>query len=372
MMEIIADPNYFDYAASAPVWREALEAYTKISEDIFANPSSIHRHGKEAKQKLLELKKELCDLMQFHDGRFLLCSSGSEANNTIIEGHMKRFPKGKLLIAEDVHSSIWYTVKKNSKVVRILSIDQNGNYKEEDFHRAISDKVTLICLSHVCNEVGTIHKVKELAELSYQNEIKLLIDGVQAVGHLPVNLNEIPCNYYTISGHKFGAVKGAGGGFIRDNEFEAFIHGGKQEWELRAGTENLAGLVSMVAALKKSLEILEKEAERLQNLKDIMIDQLKNIPRLLINSPVNSLPGYLSISFPGMSGREIVGALSLSGFAVSTGSACHANEMEPSRIILAMGRSKEEAIGSIRISMGIGTTYESVQYLIEKLKELVD
>jgi len=371
-MDVKVDPNYFDYAASAPPWREAVDAFTEMCGEIYANPSSIHRHGKEAKNKLLELKQEFCDLLHFYDGRFLLCASGTEANNTIIDGHMERFPKGKLLIANDVHDSIWYATEKYPKAVEIFQIDQSGDYQMEHFKDAINKDITLVCINHVCNENGTIHPMKELAEICYENQVKIMVDGMQSVGHIPVNLSDIPCTYYTISGHKFGAVRGTGGAFIRDDDFYPILHGGKQEWNLRAGTENIAGLASMLEALKKSIEIMDVEAARLNLLKDSMISKLKKVPGLLINSSENNLPGMLSVSIPGTTGREVVGALSIMGFAISTGSACHSNQMEPSRIILAMGSDREEAIGSIRISMGIGTTSESVNELATKLLEIIN
>jgi len=195
------DPKYFDYAASAPVWPEALEAFAEIAQNHYANPSSNHVHGKNAKLKLLELKKALCDVLQFHDGRMLLCASGSEANNTIIEGHLKQFPEAKLLIAEDVHDSIWYATKKYQKSIKVLTIDHAGQINKKDLQRFINNQISLVCLSHVCNETGTIHPIQELANICYKKNTRLLIDGIQAIGHIPVNLNEIPCTYYSVSGH---------------------------------------------------------------------------------------------------------------------------------------------------------------------------
>lgn len=368
-MEI--DPKYFDYAASSPVWSEALEVFTEISQIQYANPSSNHLYGKNARIKLLELKKQFCDLLQFYDGRLLFCASGSEANNTIIEGHLKLFPEGKLLIAEDVHDSMWYASKNHSKSTEILKIDAQGRISRKDLERAIKRKITLVCLNHVCNETGTIQAVKELSEICIRNKVKVLIDGVQAVGHIPVNLDEIPCTYYTLSGHKFGAVRSAAGALIRDSEFNPLIHGGKQEWNLRAGTENIAGLASMVIALKKSIDIINSETERLNDLVCHLISRLKNIPRVSFNTPDHSAPGILSISFSDITGREIVGALSLAGFAISTGSACHANEVKPSRIILSLGRNASEAKNTVRISMGRGTSKQATDDLANELLAFV-
>ncbi len=371
-MEVKVDPKYFDYAASAPPWPEAIDAFAEISRSAYGNPSSIHNAGKSARHKILELKRQFCDLLGFHDGRLLLTATGSEANNTIINGHLNRFPDAKILMAMDVHDSIWYAYKNSLKKVRLFTIDKTGHYDLKEFEKALDDKITLVCINHVCNETGAIQPVKEIAEICDQKGVRLMIDGMQAMGHLQLNLDEIPFSYYTLSGHKFGSVRGAAGVLVRDNQFDGLVKGGKQEWEKRAGTENIASLASMVAALKKSLSVMKEENEKLRRLKKIILDKVGELPNAMINSHDPGLPGLVSLSFPGFSGREIVGTLALSEIAVSTGSACHANEMEPSRIIRWMGRTSEEAIGSIRISMGVGTTEQAVNELLEKLFDLVN
>lgn len=371
-MENFADPRYFDYAASSPIWPEALEAFTDAAKNNFANPSSQHRHGREAKQELLTLKKACCDVLRFYDGRLLQCASGTEANNTIIEGHIRMFPKARILVAEDVHDSIWYATKKHRKSVKILKIDTNGRVQINNVERALSDDITLACINHVSNETGAIHPVEAIADLCARKQSRILIDGAQSIGHLPIDMNAIPFDYYTFSGHKFGGVKSVGGAFIRDDHFEPLIKGGKQEWNLRAGTEDLAGLSALLAALKKSIASLHEEMIRLSKLKKALLERFKQVPHVIVNSPEDSLPGILSVSIPGITGSELVTLLSHSGFAISTGSACHANEMEPSRIIAAMGRSKKEAMGTIRISMGVGTTGDAVNDLMKVLLEIIN
>lgn len=371
-MEQPNNSRYFDYAASSPPWPEAIDAYTRNVRLYYANPSSQHTPGKAAKQRLLALKKEFCDMIRYFDGRLLLCASGTEANNTIIDGHMNMFPKGKLLIAEDVHESIWYAVEKYKKAVETIKIDHSGQLSVDQLEKALNNKPTLVCISHVCNETGVIHPVKEIADLCFSKQTRILIDGAQSVGHVPLHFDDVPFTYYSFSGHKFGSVKSTGGVLVRDDQFLPMLKGGKQEWGLRAGTEDVAGLAAMVAALKMSIEHWDVEKDQLKMLKQLVIDKLIKIPGLVVNSPKSSsLPGLLSLSVPGYSGREIVGALALSGYAISTGSACHENELAPSRIMLAMGRTEEEAIGSIRISMGPGTTGEAVDGLVKALLELI-
>ena len=219
-------------------------------------------------------------------------------------------------------------------------------------------------MTHVCNETGRIHHLEPIAQFCNLNHIKFLIDGSQAVGHIPVNLDEIPCDYYCFSAHKFGGPRGVGGVLIRDREFDPLLTGGKQEWELRPGTENLAGLAASVKALETSLSNMEEQAVLLRHLKENLLNQLTGeLPRLLNNTPEQSRPGFLSVSIPGTEGSETVAALSLLGMKTATGSACHADRPQPSRIILATGRSEKEALGTVRISMGRGNTTQSVEEL---------
>jgi cysteine desulfurase len=372
MMPNYPDPRYFDYAASCPPFQESLDNLREFSERYFANPSSIHTPGIEAHNLLLAFKKEFCDLVHFDDGRLLLCSSGTEANNTIIEGHLKRFPGSRLLIAEDVHDSIWYATKKYSRTVEIIRIDSSGNINTGHFKEVRQKANSLACISHVCNETGTIHPVSEIAAICSRRNMKLLVDGAQAVGHIPVDLSVVECDYYSFSSHKFGGPRATGGVFIRNAEFDSLIDGGDQEWNLRAGTENPAGLSASVVSLKKCLKVMHEETARLNRLKSKFLEDIRNqVPGILINSPGSCLPGFVSVSFPGCQGHEIVTSLALSGIALSTGSACHANKVEPPRIIRAMGKSKKEAAGTIRVSPGYGTTEESFELLLHGLTEYI-
>jgi cysteine desulfurase len=361
------DPKYFDYAASTPPFPEALDIYREFSVQYYGNPSSPHRIGKEANKKLFEIKNAFSEMVNFQDGRLLLCASGTEANNTIIEGHRKQFPKGRLLIAENTHDSIWYAREKYPAFLDVLNITREGKIDPNEFIKSIKHDTSLVCINHVCNELGTIHPVSEIANICTIRGIKLLIDGVQALGHITVNLDEIATTYYSFAAHKFGGPRGVGGVFIRDDHFESLVQGGHQEWKLRPGTENLAGLAASLLALKQCMAFMDSEKDRLNMLKDLFLEDFAS--GTLINSPRNCVPGFISISLPECSGNEMVTATSLAGYAISTGSACHANHINPSRIVMAMGREEVEAKGTIRISMGRGTTEQSVHGLKNTIME---
>lgn len=366
------DPKYFDYAASCPPYREALDKFTEMSLRHFANPSSSHRYGLMAQKELLSLKKEFCDLVHFYDGRLLLSSSGTEANNTIIEGHIHRFPQARLLIAEDTHDCIWYATRKYAGRTKILPIDRTGHLNLDTFRELINKNISMVCINHASHELGSVHPVSEIAGICTDLNIKLLVDGVQAMGKIPVDLSTLSCDYYSFSAHKFGGPRSVGGVLIRDDQFEPMLQGGKQEWILRAGTENLPGLAASLVALKRCQSKMRNETIRLKKLSRYFQDELvKLLPDTRINNPLDCVPGLVSLSFPGQSNQEIIAALSLSGYALSAGSACQAGQVEPSRIILAMGRSPDEANGTLRISMGYGTKPEAVDSLIDELEEYI-
>lgn len=358
------DPYYFDYSASAPPFKEALEQGTQVALNYPANPSSAHSSGKEARRKLLELKIRFCDLLGCSDGHLLLTSSATEANNTLVEGHRKHVPQGRILIAENVHDSIWYAIRKHPEHTDCLALHELVGLTPDKLSRIVTGDTSMICINQVCNETGRIHPLKEIAEFCRLSNIRLLVDGSQAVGHIPVNLDQIPCDYYSFSAHKFGGPRGIGGLIIRDKEFEPLMQGGNHEWGLRPGTENLAGLAAAAKALELCLPDMKEEATRLERLKSGLLLELRTkVPEMLVNTPEQSRPGFLSLSFPGFRGNEIVSALTLAGFKIALGSACHADRTEASRIILAAGRTEKEAIGTIRITMGTGTTEDSVKEL---------
>ncbi len=366
------DPMYFDYAASAPPYEEALEVMKWYSLKYPANPSSLHSSGREAGRRLVELKMQFCDLLECGDGHLLLCASATEANNTVIEGHRRKFPEGRILIAEDVHDSIWYATRVHTDHTDFIALAELSDLSHEKLAGIIRSDTSLICINQVCNETGRIQPLKEVAEFCRLRNIRLLVDGSQAVGHIPVSLDHIPCDYYSFSAHKFGGPRGVGGLVIRDRQFAPLLSGGKQEWELRAGTENLAGLAAAVKALELCQSAMKEEGKRLKELTTGLLMEMKEkVPGMLVNTPDDGCPGFLSVSFPGFRGNEIVTALSLSGCKVAMGSACHADRSEPSRIILAAGRTGKEASGTVRISMGRGSTGESVRGLGNALLDYI-
>jgi cysteine desulfurase len=365
---------YFDYSSSCPPFPEALEEFMQISEEFFGNPSSIHFLGQRASKVLDKIKQKFGQLCGLRNARIILTSGGTEANNLVIRGIMERFPKGRLLLASDVHSSSWFAKELYGNRVDVLPLENEGQLSLNRIMNSIKKNTVLLSVVHVCNETGILHNINAYGDLCRKNNILFHCDGVQALGHIKMDLENTPVDFYTFSSHKFGGPRGVGGIFTDSYDIYPQIRGGDQEKRFRAGTENVAGLAGALKALEKSNAILPEESLRLRRLtKQFLIKLSAQVPDFLINSnKEKGLPGLMSVTFPKTLATNIVTEMSLRGFALSTGSACHSQNFKPSRIIMALGRSAEEALGTVRISMGRNTTEEEVQKLIPILGEVVN
>jgi cysteine desulfurase len=352
---------------------QALDTYARVSGELFGNPSSAHAFGAAAAARLQQARDQLCQACHFSDGRLLLVSGGTEANNLVIRGHLGYQPGARLLLAVDTHPSIWFASERYPEQWDLLPLGSGGVIDAGTVAGALRPQTTMVCMSHVCNETGTVHQVREIADLCARKGVLLLCDGAQALGHVPVDLDQIRCDFYTFSAHKLGGPRAVGGVLLRHDRLQPLLGGGGQEWGLRPGTENLAGLAATATALQVSLEQMEEEAQRLRKLSRFLYHYLdSNLPDLLLNSDLDAgLPGLLSISIPGLEAHAAVIELDLLGFAVAAGSACHANQKVPSRAILARGYGETEALGTLRISMGTDTTEEGVFQLGLTLTDLV-
>lgn len=364
--------RYFDYAASAPISEAALEAANRCARDYPGNPSAVHGLGAKARKKWNSLKEELCELVSFSDGRLIVTSSATEANNLVWQSWLKQ-RENSLLMAADVHDSIyasWLSHQDQSKTLNLIDM---GSLPLDKLSHLIQNKRTMFAMSHVNNETGKIHDCAALGMVCERAETPVLVDGVQALGHIPLKLDDLSFSAYTFSAHKFSGPRGIGGVFLRDFDLSPQIVGGHQEDGLRAGTENLAGLAGTVAALKENMQNLSLEAEKLRALCNSLVSILKssNINFGLNSDLEKGSPGLLSISFPKQNGHHLVYRLAESGFDVSTGSACQADREEPSRLILALGHSPEIALGTLRVSFGKFSTEASATALAIQLVDLV-
>jgi cysteine desulfurase len=368
----IAD-RYFDYAATAPPFDEALSAQIETARGLCGNPSSPHRLGTDARAELERFRGMLAAHCGFHDGRVVLMSGATEANNWVVHGVMHTTGSGRILVAADVHASVWNSCCRYADCMDVLPLDSTGRIGLAKLSAAIRADTRLVCCSHVASETGVVQDIGAIAAVCERRAIPCHVDGAQALGRIPVNLTTIACDFYTFSAHKFGGPHGCGGVFVRFPKVAPLMEGGTQENGLRPGTENLPALAGTVVALELSLAGLAAETERLRNLTRSVLTELKRSgTRFLVNGdPEKNAPGFLSLSLPGLDGHALVTDLSVQGFAIASGSACSENQPEPSRAILALGRSPVEALGTVRISFGRSNCQESVEAFARALVQTI-
>jgi cysteine desulfurase len=366
----MTEEGYFDYAATAPPYPEALKRFEEVSLRQFGNPSSSHDAGQKARETLEASRKAFLARAGFADGSLVLTSGATEANNLVLRAALG-VRVGRVLLAADVHPSAWFARTYDNTV--ILETGPDGRISPETLAARLSKKTVLVSILHVNNETGVIQDLKALGAVCEKAGVVLHVDGVQAFGRLPLTLSELPFTHYTFSAHKFGGPRGVGGLLTRRPGISAQIEGGGQEKGLRGGTENVAGLAAALVAFDLSARSLEIEVPRLRKLAALLADDIKGqIPGAILNSAPEGLPGLVSVSFPDLIGEEIVVEMNLRGFAISAGSACGSGKMEPSRPVMAMGRTRAQALGTVRISMGRHTTEDAVRRLAAALRQVVE
>lgn len=364
---------YFDYAAAAPPFEDALDRFRTVSLETFGNPSSSHDAGKAAKALLEASRKSILARAGLPEGTLIATSGATEANNLVLRGVMEANPEGRLLLAADAHPSAWFAKDLYPKRTDVLETGPDGLISPAKLAAALTKKTVLVSIVHANNETGVVQDLQALGDVCDKKGVMLHVDGVQALGRLPLVLSPLRFMFYTFSAHKFGGVRGVGGVILRSAKLRPQILGGGQEGGARAGTENLAGLAAADTALARSLESFEIEVPRLRRLARLLSEELRaEIPDAILNSaPDRGVPGLVSVSFPNLLGEEIVVEMNLRGLAVSAGSACGSGKMEPSRPVMAMGRTRAQALGTVRISMGRTTTEESMRRLARELKSVV-
>lgn len=367
--------GYFDYAASAPPFEESVDVFKNISLSFFGNPSSNHNPGVEARNVLKKSKEQFLTILGIQEASIILTSGGSEANNLVLNAILNQYPDKKILIAQDSHDCCYFITKKYPNRVDILNVDHQGQININALEKTLSQNYSLVCILHGNNETGVVQQeLNKIIEICNRKNVLLHIDGVQVVGHLPLNITNFKGIFYTFSSHKFGAPRGSGGIITSSPELlTSLIWGGPQENNLRAGTENIASFVAAAAALEISLNIMANKGEKLKEYSEYIKTTVRTqFPETVINSSQNGLPGLVSLSVPGIMGSITVTEMAMFGFAISSGSACHSSMQIPPRIIMAMGRDLKTAFGTVRISMGYHTDKDDVEAMTNTLIKVID
>lgn len=370
---------YMDYSATTPVKKEVLDAMLPYFSEHFGNPSSLYSIAQESKEALERARGQVASLIGAKANEVFFTAGGSEADNWALEGVADALKdKGNHIITTKIeHHAILHTaeyLEKHGIDVTYLDVDAEGRVNPEDVEKAITDKTVLISIMMVNNEVGTIEPIKEIAEIAHNHGILLHTDAVQALGNVPIDVNDMGIDLMSMSGHKIYGPKGVGALYIRKGtKISNFIHGGAQEMKKRAGTENLAGIVGFGKAAELAKENLESHINRVSELRDYFISEVTSkIPDTIVNGSMEHRhPGNANISFEYIEGESMLILLDMNGISVSTGSACSSKSLTPSHVLSAMGIPVERIHGTLRFTIGDPTTKEDIDYVIEKLVEIV-
>ena len=375
---------YMDNNATTPIHPEVKKAMIDAI-GVFGNPSSLHGPGRDARQLVDEAREKVASFIGASPEEVMFVGSGSEANNTILNAltcqrmgcAYHRSGLNKIVTTTIEHPCVLETskcLKEKGVDVSYLDVDMHGKINIDQLKDIITDTTGLVSVMMANNEIGTIQDIKTIAEIVHQKGTLFHSDAVQAVGKIPVNVQELGVDFLTISGHKMYGPKGIGALYVKKGSpFCPLIRGGHQERGRRAGTENTLGIVGLGKAIEMRGQEMEAEEKRLLELKATLRTAVEeSIPDVqFIGHPTDCLPGTLNVSFDGAEGEAIILYLDLEGIAVSTGSACASGSLDPSHVILATGMPAECAHGSIRISMGRENTMEEVQYVIDILPQVI-
>jgi len=371
---------YADQAATTKLSSRALQAMMPCFTDIFGNPSSLHEEGRAAEEVVEKSRKEIASLIGAQAREIYFTSGGSEADNwAIMQAAKLGAKKGKkhLISTTFEHHAVLHTLdglKARGFEVTLLPVHEDGLVRVQELEEAIREDTALVTVMYVNNEVGTIQPVREIAEICHAKGVLFHTDAVQAVGHLPIDVEALGVDMLSMAAHKFHGPKGIGALYVRKNiPIGNLIFGGAQERGKRAGTENVPAIAGMAEALKESLEDREEKNARVLALRERLADAVLQIPKSRLNGDrQRRAAGNLNFCFEGIEGESLLLYLDLAGICASSGSACTSGSLDPSHVLLALGIPVEIAHGSLRISLDETNTLKEVDYIAEKLPGIVE
>ena len=370
---------YADNAATTKLSPAVLEAMMPYLTEEYGTPSSLYRFGNHAKRAIEQARKEVADVLGAEPFEILFTGGGTEADNWVKEimRSLKARGKNHFITSAVEHHALLHSAQRLQKEgfeVTFIPVDREGRIDPEQIRAAIRPETGLVSIMFANNEIGTIYPIKEIGAICRQAGVLFHTDAVQAAGHLPINVKEMNIDLLSLSAHKFHGPKGVGAFYCRRGiPLPSLIDGGAQERGKRAGTENVAGIVGLGAALRLANEEMSEASARVSAMRDRLIDGiLQTVPMCRLNGPRhNRLPGNCNISFLGIEGESLLLWLDLAGIAASSGSACASSSLDPSHVLLAIGLPHEVAHGSVRLSLSDYNTEEDVDYILEKLPEIV-
>ena len=370
---------YADNAATTKVSRAALEAMIACNEQYYGNPSSLHSVGQEAKEVLEDQRTRLAAILGCEPREIYFTSGGSEADNqAILSAARNGARKGKTHIISTAfeHHAVLHTLEKlrgEGFEVTLLDVRNNHNVTADQVRAALRPDTCLVTCMYANNEIGSVLPIAEIGAVCKEAGVPFHTDAVQAVGHLAINVKEQNIDMLSLSAHKFHGPKGVGALYCRRGILLSnLIDGGAQERGKRAGTENLPGICGMVAALEEAVAHMEENTAHVTALRDRLIAGLSAIPHCALNGDaVHRLPGNVSFCFEGIEGESLLLLLDMKGVQASSGSACTSGSLDPSHVLLAIGRVHDVAHGSLRLSLCAYNTAEEVDHILEVVPQVV-
>ena len=366
---------YLDYAATTPVAKEVLEAMLPFFSQRCGNASSLHSFGREAREAIDQSRASVAKVIGSESREIVFTSGGSESDNIALRGLLS---KGDHIITSSFeHHAIIHTceaLEKEGVRVTYLPVTKDGFVRPEDVKKAITKSTKLVSIMHANNEIGTIQPVAEIGKICREHKVLFHTDAVQTFGKIPIDVKKMNIDLLSASAHKVYGPKGVGCLYVREGvPLRPLITGGSQEHGLRAGTENASGIVGFGKATELALKNMDKEAAYLTKLRDMLIDGALKIPDSWLNgSRQNRLPNNTNFGFDYIEGESIVLHLDIKGVAGSTGSACSSESLTPSHVLTAIGLSPVKAHGSLRLTLGNGSTREEIDYVLQVLPEIVE
>ena len=359
---------------------KAIEAMTPYLKGIYGNPSSLHTVGQIAKEELDKARAKIAKCINAEPNEIYFTSGGSESDNQAIRSaavNGLRKNKKHIISTAFEHHAVLHTLKKLEKEgfeVTYLDVHADGLVTAEQVKKAIRPDTALVTVMYANNEVGTIQPIRAIGEVCRKAGVPFHTDAVQAVGHIPVDVKADNIDMLSVSAHKFHGPKGVGALYCRRGiPLNAFIEGGAQERNRRAGTENLAGIAAMAAALEEACANMEKNSAKLLQMRERLIDGLLKIPHSKLNGDrYLRLPGNVNMCFEGIEGEGLLLLLDAKGICASSGSACTSGSLDPSHVLLALGLPHEVAHGSLRLSLSDNNTEEDVDAILKAVPEVVE
>ena len=370
---------YLDNNATTKVDEEVVKAMIPYFSEYYGNPFSLHLFGNETGLAVTQARQTIADILKAKPNEIIFTASGSEADNLAIRGIAKAYKhRGKHIITSTIeHPAVKNTfmdLMEDGFEITMVPVDENGVMIMDEFKKALREDTILVSVMHANNEVGTFQPIEEIAKITKERKIIFHVDAVQTMGKVEIYPEKIGIDLLSFSGHKFHAPKGIGVLYKRDGvRLARIITGGNQEGKRRPGTSNVPYIVGLAKALQMAVANMKEEWNREETLRDYFEDEVsKRIPEIKINGKgARRLPGTSSITFKYLEGESMLLNLSLKGIAVSSGSACSSDSLQPSHVLLAMGVPAEFAHGTLRFSLSKYTTKEEIDYTIESLVEII-